>query len=376
MHAPRRVAFAGVALALTLGSALPNAWPGLAAGPTTTTYKIGVDNAAPGGHNWLFVDFFPRAGLKVHRHDVLDFSWNTRSLDGFHNVSVQPGDSGNPLVTVDGDDPAPPPQLELNPLILFPTNPACGTKASPCDYSGSRVASGANPTAPGFDFFVEVDVAPGSTLNFLCEVHPGMSGSLKVVGDKERATTLDELRDAAARQHREDTEGALRAEEATEHDAVRTRDDGTRSLTVTAGTASQFVEVSEMLPRNIEIRPGDTVKWVTKTIKDIHTVTFPQGHLSDPVDPLPFVCEGSPDTAANPPPNFCTNPLAFENHVNPQPMGTTVITSPTTVGSSGVLANPGPNSFSFSFPNAGTFVYQCRVHDHMIGTVEAEKGER
>jgi plastocyanin len=374
MSVRRSAAVAGVTLALAVSSTLSGAWPGLAAGPTT--YRIGVDNAAPHGHNWLYVDFFPRTGLKVHKGDVLDFSWDTGSADGFHNVSVQPATTGNSLITPDLDDPASPagPQLELNPAILFPAPPTCGTAASPCDYTGARVNSGAQPTAPGFEYFVKVNVDAGTTLNFLCEVHPGMRGSLQVVQDSEPATTLAELRARARDQFREDTKGALNAEEATERDAAVAHEDGTRSLTVTAGTATPFVEVAEMLPRNVEVRPGDSVQWATRTIKDVHTVTFPQGHGSDGVDPLPLVCEGVTDTPASTAGPPCTPITLLENHVNPQPQGATSITSSTTVGSSGVLAAPpAPNAFSFTFPNAGTFTYQCRVHDHMVGMVEVER---
>jgi plastocyanin len=41
------------------------------------------------------------------------------------------------------------------------------------------------------------------------------------------------------------------------------------------------------------------------------------------------------------------------------------------MGSSGIIGTqpPFPSSFSFTFPNAGTFDYQCRIHDHMVGLV-------
>jgi hypothetical protein len=49
----------------------------------------------------------------------------------------------------------------------------------------------------------------------------------------------------------------------------------------------------------------------------------------------------------------------------PQQQGATVIASPTTVGTSGILATPPapfPTNFSFSFPNNGRFEYQSRIH--------------
>jgi plastocyanin len=63
---------------------------------------------------------------------------------------------------------------------------------------------------------------------------------------------------------------------------------------------------------------------------------------------------------------------AGEVHIVPQPLGGTVISSPNTVASSGIISTlPGfPSSYSFSFPNSGTFAYQCRIHDHMLGVVK------
>jgi hypothetical protein len=56
------------------------------------------------------------------------------------------------------------------------------------------------------------------------------------------------------------------------------------------------------------------------------------------------------------------------------PKGPTAIATVSTVATSGVLLSalagaPLPDRYTFSFPNAGTFAYQCRIHDNMIGTI-------
>jgi len=121
-----------------------------------------------------------------------------------------------------------------------------------------------------------------------------------------------------------------------------------------------------MLPDDVAIRPGDTVRWVTHTKKEPHTVTFPQGPGSDPVDPLPTVCEAAPADALAPlqfpvavAPYGCTT--AGEVHIVPQPLGGTVISSRNTVASSGIISTPPgfPSSYSFSFPHSGTFAYHA-----------------
>jgi plastocyanin len=358
-----------LAVALVVGSTVPVA---TAAGPTT--YQIGVDSAAPAGHDWLFVDFFPRSGVNVHQGDVLDFKWNTGSIDGFHTTTFVPQGVTPPgFIAPDPDDG--PSQLQFNAAAFAPSDPTCGTVVKPCSYDGTKLLnSGGQPTAPGFDFFVTVNVSASSgpvTLHYVCLVHPGMQGAVTVVPNAQAASTPQDVLAAGAQQAQTDTVGARQVEAQAQARAITTNPDGTHTVTITAGTASPFVEVVEMLPSKVEVRPGDTVKWVTKTIKDVHTVTFPQGAGSDAVDPFPAVCEGAGATDTVPP---CGNPSAFEIHVNPQPQGATVISSPTTVGTSGLLANPPapfPNHYSFKFPNAGSFAYQCRIHDHMTGTVVA-----
>src|SRR5229473_2054435 len=95
-------------------------------------------------------------------------------------------------------------------------------------------------------------------------------------------------------QLQDDTVGALLAEKNANTSFVQRNQDGTSNVLITAGTATQYVEVAEMLPTTVTIKPGDTVTWVTKTIKDPHTVTFPRGPASESVDPLPAFCEAQP----------------------------------------------------------------------------------
>jgi plastocyanin len=345
------------------------------------TIAIGVDHSTPGGHNFEYVDYFPRAGVAVHTNDVLDFGW-ANTPDGLHTATLlktgetpQQAWQANPLAVPEptGDEPG----LEINPAIGAPTNPACGTVATPCVFDGSsNLNSGAIPTNSGGHFVVKVTAGVGH-YTYVCEIHPGMKGSFSVVGANAAATTAGHVRAAARAQARTDTERAFDAEQAVPPARVHPNGDGTHTVAVTAGTATPFVEIAEMLPRRTTIRAGDTIKWITRTIKDPHTVTFPQG--SDPsTEPLPNYCEGTPDVLQTGPPVGppCGDPTKFEIHFNPLPSGGTVISSPSTVATSGVISNPPapfPTNYSYSFPNAGTFTYQCRIHDHMIGTVEVRQ---
>jgi plastocyanin len=373
----------------------------ITASATSTTYTIGVDNATPNGHDFEYVDFFPR-GLPlsdsgasptlIRDGATLDFAWNSGSPDGFHTATLlkkgtAPGPttwgSDHPVAVPDTDDGTG--RLQLNPAILAPgPDPSCGHDANhPCNYGGgTELNSGAQPTGPGGHYFVQMalDTSRATTIHFVCLIHPGMQGAVTVLPADSEALPLTtaQVSAAAAAQYNADNTEAFSAESAANSAAVKTNADGSRTTTMTAGTASQHVEVVEMLPSQVRVRQGDHVKWVTKTRSDIHTVTFPNGAGSNSVDPIPFVCEGTGavDTAGNPaagPPAFgCTSPDKVENHLIPGPLGPRAITSTSTVASSGILANPPapfPNNFTFTFPKPGSFAYMCRIHDHMVGTI-------
>jgi plastocyanin len=383
---------------LALGALVAGVFVGtLSAGATSPpVHLIGVDNATPSGHNFEYVDFFPHSATKVHLGDVIDFAWNAGSPDGFHTATLlRPGQSvaagyaapENQLVVGDEDKDF---HVQVNPKLLAPSNPTCGHVVSePCVYSldnSRQLNSGAMPTAPGGHFFVTTerdgDVEAPTTINFVCLIHPGMVGSFTIVPEGSAATTSTAETAAATAQYNTATTGALAAEAAVEEKSEFSLNDGTHTITMTAGTASSGVEVLEMLPRSVEIRPGDKVKWVTSTRIDIHTVTFPNGSGSASVDPLPFACEveGDVDAASTGPPNFgCSSPTAIENHIVPQPQGPTAIASTSTVASSGIIAAEGPlgfpTNYTFSFPNSGTFAYQCKIHDNMVGTIVVKAAE-
>jgi plastocyanin len=356
---------------LILGS-LAGPMPAAAGG--STTYTIGVDAGSPAGHDFEYVDYFPRSGVRVHQGAVIDFNWNL-GLDGLHTVTfLATGAAAPPFIVPEFDEGF---QLQFNPIALHPSSVSCGSSAgNPCSYDGSAlVSSGAIANAAPSSFFVRLDVSPG-TYTYICLIHPQMQGSIRVVPDSARTSTVKQVQKAAAAQLAADTRQAFEKEEDTNESSVKKNPDGTRTITVIAGTATRYVEITEMLPKNVKVRVGDTVKWVTTTLQDPHTVTFPLGPGSASVDPLNFVCEGAAgDTAppGGPPPSFgCANPLDSEAHVIPQPQGPTVISSRSTVASSGIISTlaPGPDNYSFSFSAAGSFPYMCRIHDNMVGTVQ------
>ena len=389
--------------------------PASAAPPTTLT--IGVDNATPTGHNWEFLDYYPRGGVNIHNGGTIHFKLGT-TPDAFHTATL--GACAGGVACASGASTETAGQIQLNyPQIVpdndagstagdaagqrlfsnkvfFATNPpagsgapgACGDATTPCPWDGSKeLNSGALSGGTGTDYYYKINLgsAPAApiTVNYFCAVHgPTMKGSFTVVPDATPESAQSALDTAAAAQYTPQLAQGTSAESAASTAAVTTNSNGTKTYDLTAGTESPdgLVQVLEMLPQTVNIQAGDTVHWKSKTNNDPHTVTFPQGTGSNSVDPIsgPF-CE-DPSTGDAPPtgaPPCGGNFALFELHYNPGPQGATAIAAATTVGTSGVIeaASSGwqqtGSNYSFSFPNAGTFAYQCRIHDNMRGQVLA-----
>ena len=393
-----------------------------AAGPAT----IGVDHSTPSGHNFEYVDFFPRDHIRLHSGDTVQFAWASNP-DGLHTATLlkegespeQAWQSVHPAIEPDTSDAAG--TLRFSQFATFPSFPppgsgapgACGDVTTACPYDGSAdVNSGANATDGTTTFTVRLDVPAGRTLFFVCLVHQGMHGSISVVDDRDRGSSAEQLAKRAASQARSDTVGAFAAEEdatdrarsddnqndagqkaresavtasnnapaiafSNERDDGRpVNNEGEKSVTLIAGTATDHVEVAEMLPRDVHVERGTKVHWLTLTRVDPHTVTFPDGATEG--EPFPLLCEGASGDTPSPPGPPCGGDFSkFEIGYEPAAAGPTDITTPSTFATSGVIStlaiwHPLGTTTAFSFPNTGTFTYQCKVHDHMVGTVVVE----
>lgn len=405
MSQRHRILWAAAAAPLLSIALLPaGSAPARAAAPATLT--IHVDNAPPAGHSWEFLDYFPRSGVNIHNGDVLHYVFNTASVDGFHNVTL--GASGETAAQINNSNPATgadsgpsdgDPAGTKNFTAFFGTFPppgsgaptACGDVTTPCVYDGTQeINSGAMfPGGPTEFFFqIQLPTTPTSTpvvVNYICTVHGAtMNGSFSVVPDAATASTQSDLDAAAATQYASDVAAGQAVESAVGAAAVTTNADGTHTVSMTAGTeaANGNVQILEMLPSSVSVQPGDHVTWKAVSSHDPHTVTFPDGSGSNSVDPFPMLCDSASgaDTpiSAGPPTFGCTgapgSPNGFEIGWEPQAQGGTSISTTTTVATSGVLDSGThfgtvPNTYSFTFPSSGTFLYQCRIHDHMTGQV-------
>jgi plastocyanin len=356
---------------------------------------ISADRAAaiPAGHEWSYNDFFPRT-LSVQRGSTIRFS-----IQGFHTATLLPAgqSASNALKTLgllkaDSDDTTLNPNgsthTEENLGALFPIPGGCGSPSSPCTFNGSSpVSSGAPLAGPLPAMNVKV-TAPVGFYRYICLIHPNMSGWLAVVPSAFHTTTAAELRARVGAQIRADKAAGFAAERRA-NVATSTVSGGVRTWKMTAGTGSPdgHVAVNEMLPRRLDIKKGDKITWVSRSINEPHTVTFPTDLMTE----MAVLCEnGATDTPATPTVIPPTGPQDFSCNGGPPDEiemgggnGVTLVTSSTTVADSGIIASAAelaafglPTTaakarWTASFAGAArtTYHYVCQIHDGMAGVV-------
>jgi plastocyanin len=384
-------------LLLTTGGAVIAATP---VTPVTPTFTITADRASaiPTGHKWSFNDFFPRSAT-IAQGGTVQFT-----TEGFHTATLLPlswtsaaDNQVSGIVAADLDDAT----LNKNGTTrtlenvqnVLPLPPeGCGTADHPCTFDGTSIVSMGAPLAgPPAPFLVTITAAPG-TYAFHCRIHQGMVGTLTVVpaDSKVATTTAASAETAATAQAAEDVTAGMAAETAADKAAVKTNKDGTRTWTIAVGTSDPngYVAVLDMLPRKLDVKPGDTVVWKALDRNEPHTVTFP-GDIRTADIPS---CEGAggKDTPAVPTVVPPTSPFDFACNGHPADEiefgggnGVKAVSTPKSVSDSGVVAystvlagfsvpaSGALSSWSVKFAGAkkGTYTYVCQIHDGMNGTV-------
>lgn len=378
--------------ALLFGQAAIAVAPVAASSPLTITADMPA--AIPAGHNWTFNDFFPRT-LRVPTGSTIQFA-----IEGFHTATLLPAGTSaakdekvNGLARTDGD-----PghkangttHTQLNVPGISPTNPGCGTWATPCAFDGtSVVSSGASFGPPSGPFVVHISAAPG-TYAFHCRIHPGMSGQIDVLPSSAQGTTPTQLAKTVHDQVKADVKAGFAAEEKVEHSSHVNNGDGTTTWYMTAGTSSAdgHVGVLEFLPLVLGIHPGDTVVWRPQSPNEPHTVTFP-GELF--TDLLPMCEAAVGDIPAVPNELPPTSPFDFHCGAQPFPDevelgggdGVRNLTAPGQQSDSGVFASRAERqalglpkgslfsrwSVSFAGAAKGSYTYICQIHTGMAATI-------
>jgi plastocyanin len=141
---------------------------------------------------------------------------------------------------------------------------------------------------------------------------------------------------------------------------VAARGDGTTLWEATAGAGAGQARVQLMLPGTLEIKVGDTVRWVPRSPGEPHTVTFASG-----VEPArePIIepqANGAPRLLANPQVQFPVGGSTYngKEYVN-----------------SGFLGKEwgGAESYELTFDTPGEFICYCVLHGDAAGQGMAGK---
>lgn len=389
------------------------------------TWHIQADNISPPGHNWSFNAFYPDH-VQAHPGDTLVFSV-ADNPNAFHSAALlTPG--GLPFLAYSGyvfpDEDAPNQLMSTffstKPNFGFSPKKPCGRAgAAPCPFDAFNTGAVKSPVLiapstltgaegnPSFSLTIQPSVPPG-TYYFYCLVHgPSMSGSVDIVAPDQPVQSAAQLKEDADREYQTDLAKLPDVERAMRTPGWVTTLDGQRTWTVAAGqgSADGRVSVNDFGVHQLFVRQGDTVTWTNQSPPIVaHTVsgfTTTPDQTPPKLSPFEPVCGGidpnfggetEPDTSAPPGSLFPANiwntcQVREENHLTAYAQPSVTSGSVYTGGavSSGILLPadflaqpvaeglPFSNSFSLTFPDAGTYSYTCAIHYGMQATIIVQK---
>jgi plastocyanin len=311
---------------------------GVGAGPPAAIQKklppVSTDNA-----------FYP-GKVTVHVGDKVKFA-----INGFHDVyfakkgTTPPGlgapDPANP-VAGQVDAAGQPFFFNGQPNITAPITLLTGQGDGKID--GKAVD--ASPIAEGKPKPYIVTFKKKGTFSYVCVIHPGMAGTVKVVGKRAKASTKKAIAAAVKKQ------GKTAIAQAKKLAAVVPSGN-----TILAGSDNSHIVNLAFFPATKTVPVGTTVNFdMPKRSTEIHTVSF------GPQD----VLENLTSTFITPGPTGITfNPLVVYPS-DPGPLSYTAANHGNGFLNSGILdteaASPSPSSTSITFTKPGTYKYICIVH--------------
>ena len=297
--------------------------------------------------------FFP-GEITINAGDAIYFEFPTPP--GFHTVTFLSGQEVPPLIIPDeaaGTPPASPPpgppKLIINPDAAFP--------AGDNMYDGTGyLNSGLDVIRlPGDAPFMVTFTAPG-TYEYQCIPHGVVMKATVVVQEAGSELPDDQATiDTRVEQERVALIDEGKAEIAEYAQATSTSgDNGATVWEVAAGMGEGQARVLQFMPNTLEIKAGDTVRWVNHSKTEPHTVTFLGAGAEQPED---VFIEPGPSG----PPKIVQNPLTLF------PQGGQVYSGQGYVNS-GFLGElngeplPGGVSYELTFDTAGEYSYYCILH--------------
>jgi plastocyanin len=271
---------------------------------------------------------------------------------GFHTVTFLSGQEVPPLIIPDPDAGTPasgPPPLIINSEAAFPSG---STTYDGTGYLNSGVDV---VRLPGDPPFVVTFTAPG-TYEYQCIPHGVVMKATVIVQEAGAARAEDQAAvDARGEQERAALIEEGKAEIAAYSGATAaTPADGRTVWEVAAGVGEGQARVFQFLPNTLEIKAGDTVRWVNYSRTEPHTVTFIGAGAEPPED---IFIEPQPDG----PPKIVQNPLTLFPQGDPVYSGEGYVNS----GFMGELNGeplPGGTAYELTFDTPGDYPYYCILH--------------
>jgi plastocyanin len=333
------------------------------------------------GKPWIDLQgIYPKKPV-VHVGDTIAFS-----IVGFHTIAVLPnGVDPLPVIVPTGGKFPATNDAAGNPFWWGGVVDAVGFNGAlfaptPTTFDGSAMVHSGGP-AP-----VTVTFTTAGKFRLACEIHPFMTGTVKVVDatdDEDEVRPFAKQVKKGMKQLREDAKDAQKLDRKLsrnkQHDGDRKHgrkgghgdddhgDHGhhgdnhkAKKAVVRAGAGTKRFSLLRFYPADTTVRVGDSVTWKWTGFNEIHTVTFAPddvlaalsaslfaGPTIDPVGGLPTEAPGAP-----------------------------VVHSATVHGNgllgSGIVEDPGynpPNKWTVQFTTAGDFNYVCLIHEGMTGVV-------
>lgn len=305
--------------------------------------------------------FFPST-VRIHRGDVVSFA-----PAGFHDVDIPPaGGAPLPLLTANGtvtgatDAAGAPfwfngqPAFSFNPRLLksnFGT-----TKVA---RRTTRLLSGL-PTGESTKPFRVRFPRPG-LYRFFCDIHPGMRGSVRVVG---AGAPVPSAR-ADARRVRTQVAAALTVAKGLK---AATKPPAN---TISVGAEGRGnVHYFGFLPDTLTVPVGTTVRFTSPVgSSEIHTATTGPGPATDPTSYLGKIAATFEGVAPS--------PLGlYPSDQPPTPAALTPTLHGNGFWNSGALdsvaSSPAPPLNAVTFSAAGTYTFYCLIHPFMKATITAQ----
>jgi plastocyanin len=305
----------------------------------------------------LDLNGFYRRTVTIHAGDSVKWVWSKRVV---HTVTfLAKGDSRPPF---ERPDPANPytgfsdstgapfwfngqPSIEIPPEHAFPQG---GSSADGTTYRNSGLS------APAFAPY-KLKFPKKGTYKYLCVVHPGMDGRVKVLPKSARIPS--------ARADRKARIAEFAAALKRSKKLAKLKPTGNN---VVAGSDKGDVAWFRFFPATRTIKAGEAVRFSITSKSEIHTMSFGPQATSD------FVMV-QPQPAG--PPRLQFSPLVVMPSDNPLPPYTGTNHGNGFFNTGVIDSNPqspNPSSVDVTFTTPGNYLYECTIHPGMQGTIQVE----